>query len=380
MMNSSPVIERTVAFVSNNCWSLYNFRRQVLMHFLQKGYRVLAIATADEYVDEITGLGCVYYPVDFRNSSVDPMSDLRLFSVLRKIYQSEKPGIIFHFVTKPCIYGSMVAGKLGIPSIAVITGLGYVFAGRKWLRYPVRFLFRKALVSAREVWFLNKENAAFFVNQHIIAEGKSRILPGEGIDTSWFFPKPKHSPQNRFIFLMVSRLLWSKGLGIYIDAAKILREKGVQAEFRLLGKPEAGHPESVSTEQLNTWEKEGLIINLGFTNDVRMALSDADCLVLPTYYEEGIPRTLLEACSMEIPCISTDQTGSHTVIEDGINGLLCKPRNPSDLAEKMQHMILLGAEKRNQMGKQGRDKMIRQFEMSTVISIYEKSVNHYLTV
>lgn len=377
-MHSSPTLPGTIAFVSNNCWSLFNFRKPLLLHFIRQGYRVVAIAAEDDYAAEISKMGCIYYPVDFRNSSVSPVRDMFLFSVLRRIYSKENPGIIFHYVTKPCIYGSLAAGILKIPSIAVITGLGYVFSGQKWIRHPVRFMFRQALRHAREVWFLNNENASYFIELGMIPAVKARILPGEGIDTQWFSPRHANVPGDRFIFLMVSRLLWSKGLGIYMQAARILQKKGVAAEFRLLGKPEPGHPESVPREQITAWEKEGLLINLGFTDDVRLHLSSADCLVLPTYYEEGIPRTLLEACSMEIPCITTDQTGSHSVIEDQVNGLLCTPKDPEDLAQKMLSMILMDQQKRKEMGKNGREKMIRQFDLLKVTAIYQETILQYL--
>jgi len=376
-MHSSTTGTRTIAFVSNNCWSLYNFRKPLLLHFLRQGYRVVTIAAADEYASELTSIGCIFYPVEFRNSTISPVRDLRLFFVLREIYEKENPGIIFHYVTKPCIYGSFAAGILNIPSVSVITGLGYVFSGRKWIRKPVRFLFRRALVNARQVWFLNKENAHFFQQQGIIPSGKARILPGEGIDTQWFSPRPSLHPEDPFIFLMVSRLLWSKGLGIYVQAAGILRKKGLKAEFRLLGKPEAGHPEAVSQEQIMAWENDKILVNLGFTNDVRKDLAEADCLVLPTYYEEGIPRTLLEACSMEIPCITTDQTGSHSVIEDQVNGLLCKSKDPEDLAQKMITMMGMDEHKRKEMGRNGREKMISEFDLSRVTGIYQEIVSQY---
>ena len=378
MTHSSITGTRTIAFVSNNCWSLFNFRKSLLVHFLSQGYRVIAIASEDEYSMDIKSLGCVYYPLEFRNSSVSPLRDMRLFFALRDIYRKENPGIIFHYVTKPCIYGSFAAGQLNIPSVSVITGLGYVFSGKKWIRYPVRWLFRRAMVHAHQVWFLNRENADFFIHNHIIPAEKARVIPGEGIDTDWFSPRPGNTSAHTFVFLMVSRLLWSKGLGIYMEAARILRSKHIKAEFRLLGKPETGHPEAVSQDQLLAWQKEGVLVNLGFTNDVRNELSQADCLVLPTYYEEGIPRTLLEASSMEIPCITTDQTGSHSVIEDGKNGLLCRPRDAEDLAAKMLAITLMKEEHRKEMGRKGRQKMIREFDIKIVRAIYEQIINQYL--
>ena len=377
MMHSSHVGTRTIAFVSNNCWSLINFRKELLQYFLDQGYRVLAIAPDDEYTSDIRTMGCIFYPVQFRNSAISPVKDILLYFSLLEIYRKEKPAIIFHYVIKPCIYGTMAAGKLNIPSVSVITGLGYVFSGGNWLRYPVQFLFKRAMVHAKQVWFLNHENAEYFEQQGLISNDKIKILPGEGIDTNKFSPAVYRQASRPFIFLMVSRLLWSKGLGIYMEAARILRSRGIDAEFRLLGKPEKGHPESVPEEQLQHWVKQGLLVDLGFREDVRSSLSAADCLVLPTYYEEGIPRTLLEASSMEIPCITTDRTGSHSVVENNVNGLLCKPRDSQDLADKMITMILLGNEKRREMGQNGRKKMLAEFDLKAVIAMYSEMVSHY---
>jgi len=217
-----------------------------------------------------------------------------------------------------------------------------------------------------------------FYKKNIIAPEKARIIPGEGIDTDWFSPRTRNETAHPFIFLMVSRLLWSKGLGIFVEAARLLRARHINAEFRLVGKPEIGHPEAVAKEQLLAWQKEGILVNLGFTNDVRIELSQADCLVLPTYYEEGIPRTLLEASSMEIPCITTDRTGSHTVINDGENGLLCKPKDAGDLAAKMIAITLMKEADRKEMGRKGRQKMIREFDIIKVRAIYEQIINQYL--
>ena len=373
-VTGSPV----VAFVSNNCWSLYNFRMHLLMHYVQMGYKVIVIAAADEYTKELTSAGMVYYDVEFRNSAVAPLSDLQILRKLKKIYAAERPDIIFHYVTKPSIYGSFAAGSLKIPSISVITGLGYVYSGDNWLSLPVTMLFRRALKYAREVWFLNRENAGFFTGKRIIPPGKSKILPGEGIDTERFAPMAKKEGQGPFVFLMVSRLLWSKGVGTYMDAARKLRGQGLDVEFRLLGKPETGHPEAVSPEKIESWVREGLLVNLGFANDVRSAIADADCFVLPTYYEEGIPRTLMEASSMEIPVITSDHTGCNSVVEDGLNGLLCKPRDAGDLALKMTTMIRMDAATRKEMGRKGREKMIRQFDISQVIRIYDDAIRRFV--
>ncbi len=376
-MESSTTETPVIAFVSNNCWSLFNFRMHLLTHYLQLGFRVVTIAAEDEYAGNLEAAGTTFYNVEFRNSAIDPLSDLRVLKQLKKIYAVEKPDIIFHYVTKPSIYGSLAAGSLNIPSISVITGLGYVYSGNNWLSLPVTMLFKRALKKASEVWFLNRENAGFFTGKRIIPPGKSKILPGEGIDTAHFAPVSKPRSSEVFIFIMVSRLLWSKGVGTYMEAARMLRLKGANVEFRLLGKPEHGHPESVLPEHLDNWEKQGLLVNLGFANDVRKALAEADCFVLPTYYEEGIPRTLMEASSMELPVITSDHTGCNSVVEDGLNGLLCKPRDAADLATKMMSMINMNPAKRLDMGKKGREKMLVQFDISHVIRIYDDAIHRY---
>lgn len=376
-MESSSTETPVIAFVSNNCWSLFNFRMHLLTHYLAKGYKVITIAGEDEYTQELKSAGALFYNVEFRNSTVDPIADLHVLRQLKKIYARERPNIIFHYVTKPAIYGSLAAGSLKIPSISVITGLGYAYSGNSWLSLPVTLLFRLALKKASEVWFLNRENAGFFTGKRIIPPGKSKILPGEGIDTSHFAPVAKAPASKTFVFIMVSRLLWSKGVGTYMDAARKLRQNNVDVLFKLLGKPETGHPESVSPDHLTGWEREGLLTNLGFANDVRNALSEADCFVLPTYYEEGIPRTLMEASSMELPVITSDHTGCNSVVEDGFNGLLCKPRNATDLAEKMMAVIRMSDDQRREMGKNGREKMMQQFDISHVVRIYDDAIRRY---
>ncbi|MFZ9661754.1 MAG: glycosyltransferase family 4 protein [Chitinophagaceae bacterium] len=377
-MSQSQNAGKTIALVSNNCWSLFNFRIQVIRHFLNRGFRVIAIAGKDEFLQDLMELGCEYHEVSFKNSSVAPLSDLKVYLQLKKIYAREKPDMIFHYVTKPSIYGSIIAGKLNIPSIAIITGLGYVYASNSWLTIPVSFLFRKALANASEVWFLNRENAGYFTGRKILLSGRSRILPGEGIDTQYFYPSKNKEGNKPFVFLMVSRLLWSKGVGIYMQAAAIVKSKGYHAVFQFQGRPESGHPESILAADLNNWEEKGLMQNLGFSKDVRKSLSVADCFVLPTYYEEGIPRSIMEACSMEIPVITTDQTGCNSIIEDRIHGLLCKPRDPHDLAEKMIAMMQLSISERNQMGKLGREKMITQFDISLILKNYDEAIIRYM--
>lgn len=371
-----------VAFVSNSCWSLYNFRPDVLRHFMQQGYRVLAIAPRDEHTDKLLAFSefgqLSYYEIQLRNSTVDPVADLKLYKRLSEIYEQELPDIIFHYVTKPVIYGSIAAGSLGIPSIAVITGLGYVYSADNLLSKVVSFLFRFSLRKTKKVWFLNSRNAAFFEAKNIVPNHKIQLIPGEGINLDRFSPALRSSGKE-FTFIMVSRLLWSKGVGVLAEAAAILRKKGRVARFQLLGKPESVHPDAVSSKQLTQWQDEGLLEYMGESDDIPAFLGRADCFVLPTYYEEGVPRSIMEASAMEIPVIASRQVGCDVLVKDQETGYLCALKDPEDLALKMEKMMDLSPAERAEMGRRGRMWMKSRFDMNIVLNIYEETIKEFLS-
>jgi hypothetical protein len=175
---------KLVAFVSNNAWSVYNFRLDVIIHLLQQGYEVIVFAPPDNYEHQLTNAGCRFVPIDFDNKTANPVHDVLFYRRLKRLYRLYNPGFIFHFVAKPNIYGSLAAASCGIPSVAVITGLGYAFDKKNWLYYIVKQLYRFALKKSKEVWFLNKEDARVFIDQQIIPIDKIRILPGEGVNTT----------------------------------------------------------------------------------------------------------------------------------------------------------------------------------------------------
>lgn len=364
-----------IAFVSNNGWSVYNFRLDVIRSLLQAGHRILVLCPEDAFVDKLRKEGCQYQPLHFDNRSISPLADIRFYLEAKKYYRQYRPHLVFHFVAKPNIYGTMAATAAGIPSIAVVTGLGYAFSQKNILYHVVKQLYRKALKGAREVWFLNNEDAGFFTRNGITDIKKTRVLPGEGIDTEWFSPVPKSDKvDGDFCFLMASRLLKSKGIGVYADACRLLRKKGHQFRSVLIGSVEAHHPDSISMEELARWEKEGLLRYEGFMDDVRPWLSETDCFVFPSTYNEGVPRSLLEAASMELPIVTSDSRGCHDVVKHHENGLLSKPGDPFDLALKMEEMLLMTPSLRMNMGKKGRELVKAQFDISIIIAHYKQAV------
>jgi glycosyltransferase involved in cell wall biosynthesis len=372
--------KKLIAFVSNSAWSVYNFRLDVIRHLCQRGYAILVIAPNDEFSEFLISEQCAYVPIEFNNRSENPLDDLNLYRQLKEIYKKYKPDFIFHYVIKPNIYGSLAAANTGIPSIAVITGLGYSFARKNWLYRLTKALYKRALKKTAEVWFLNNEDAKIFINEHVVDIKKMKVLPGEGVNTNYFSPDhiARSGGNKRFNFLMSTRLLKSKGVGVFADAARIMKKKNYPVDFELIGFFEKYHPDSISESELRKWQEEGLIAYKGFAKDVRGFLNAADCFVFPSFYNEGIPRCLLEAASMQLPIITSLNRGCKEVVVSNSNGFLCNLNDPFDLADKMEIMVNLTAAERVRMGKNGRSLVIEKFNVEQIMEEYDRTLEKIL--
>jgi glycosyltransferase involved in cell wall biosynthesis len=368
---------KLIAFVSNSAWSVYNFRLDVIRYLIEHGFEVMVLAPDDEYSSSLQESGCRFIPLDFNNKTENPISDLVFYRQLKALYRQHRPDFIFHYVAKPNIYGSLAAAAVGIPSVAVITGLGYPFAKRNWLYRVVKQLYKKALRKTREVWFLNNEDAKIFINEHIVNIEKVKVLPGEGVDTDYFCAHHRNAKKENepFTFLMSTRLLKSKGISLYADAARILKKKNYSVRFELIGFFEQHHPDSISRDELDRWQKEGLIHYGGFARDVRPFLQRADCFVFPSFYNEGVPRCLMEAASMELPVITSNNRGCKEVVLNNTTGFLCPVHDPFDLADKMEKVINLPGEERTRLGRNGRALVSKKFNIKHVIDEYVATLN-----
>ena len=372
--------KKKIALVANSTWSVYNFRMDLIRHLLIC-FDVLIIAPRDEFAEELEKAGCQYRDIQFNNRSENPFLDYVLYKSLRNIYQAEKPDFIFHYVIKPNIYGSLAAARCRIQSVAVITGLGYTFDRNNWLNHLVAILYRRALKKASEVWFLNLEDAQVFIQRKLTVKKKIKILPGEGINTIHFSPQTNKpvARSKAFQFLMSTRLLKSKGVGVYVEAAKMLKNKRHDVRFELIGFFEKNHRDSISESELRHWEKKGIIHYGGFAHDVRPFLRQADCFVFPSAYHEGIPRCLLEAAAMEIPIITSLSTGCKEVVQEGINGFLCLPNNAQGLATRMEEMMELGSVRRSELGKKGRELVSAKFGIEKILLEYDKTLESLMS-
>lgn len=364
----------------NAAWNLANFRIDLIRALAAEGYEVVAVAPPDEHVPRLALSGCRYVPLPMDNKGTHPGRDLLLLWRFYRLLRRERPAVLLTYTIKPNIYGSLAAHALGIPVINNVTGLGATFMRETWLTRVVRGLYKLALSHSTRVFFQNEDDRSLFVNGGLVAAKVTDRVPGSGVNLQWFSIMAVDSvPFNssledgkeaeRIRFLLIARMLWDKGVGEYVEAARQIRQRHPEAEFNLLGFLEVQNPAAISRRQMQDWVDEGVVNYLGVTDDVRPHIAAADCVVLPSY-REGTPRTLLEAAAMGRPIITTDAVGCREVVDDGVNGLLCHPRNAADLIEKLTHMMSLSPEARANMGFRGRGKMEREFDERIVVQKY----------
>ena len=367
-----------IVFSGNTSWSMYNFRLNLIKKFIHFGYEVCIVAPEDEYTEKIRAAGLRVITVKkLKRSGNNPIQDFNLFLEYIKIYKALQPAFIFHYTIKPNIYGTLAAKICNVKSISITTGLGNAFSTKGGLFYFAKYLYKISSLYAQEVWFLNSSDKSIFINSKIIPEYKSFILPGEGIDTTVFTPALK-CPENKITtFLLVSRMLYDKGIEEFVEASKLLVKKGYALSSSLLGKIDNDNPEAIALEIIKKWEYDGIVQYLGSTKDVKPYIENVDAIVLPSY-SEGVPRILLEAASMEKPIITTKIPGCVEIVEDGVNGYLCEPKNIEDLAAQMEKLILLTIEERKKMGIAGRKKMLASFDEKIIIDIYKEKCDRYI--
>lgn len=360
--------QERIVLSSNTAFSLYNFRLHLMRALKEKGYEVMAVSPEDEKYSELLRREFNFFAVkSLDRKGTNPIKDLKLFFEYFLLFRRLKPDLVINFTIKPNIYGSISAGLLGIPSISVITGLGYVFIRESWLTKLVKLLYWLAFRFNKAVVFLNSEDLITLRN---ISKDKSFLIESEGIDIKHFDSTLcRKAKKDEFTFLFVGRLLTDKGIYELIKAYEKLKKEKPKVKLIIVGSPDEGNPNSVSKGELEKWMKEGLIEWHGFQEDVRPFYCTANCVVLPSY-REGIPRVLLEAMAMEKPIITTDAPGCKNVCVDGVNGFLVKPKDVESLYLAMKRMVELGDEKLREFGKAGRRLAEEKYSVEKIVREY----------
>jgi glycosyltransferase involved in cell wall biosynthesis len=360
-----PVIAVSV----NSAWNLVNFRHSLLRALVGAGYRVVAIAPPDGREGELAGMGVEFEPIAIDGRGMSPAADLKLIAAYVRVLRRLRPRAYLGYTIKPNVYGGLACRLLGIPRIANVAGLGTAFLRRDTLNLLVRRLYRIGLKNAERVFFQNPSDHAHFISKGLVDARATAVLPGSGVDLARFTPIAS-THADRVTFLLVARLLFAKGVAEYVDAAAALKQRhGDRVVFQILGIRDHS-PGGIDAATLEGWHAQGAVQVLDAVSDVRPVVAQADCVVLPSYYPEGTPRSLLEAAAMGKTIITTDMPGCRDVVDEGINGFLCTPRDTGALADAMEKFIHFTPEARIAMSQASRAKAEREFDEKIVIDAY----------
>lgn len=361
-----------IALVANSAWYIYNFRMSLIQELHKAGWEITVLTPVDDYINFLVDNDYIEF-VPIKNMSrkrINLLQEHRLYRELKDHYRMIQPDVVLHYTIKANIYGSLAAKRLGIASVVVIPGLGYTFTSSSKLRGLIKRVYRYVLPYNKAVIFENHSDKAYFVKEQIITLEKGVVFKGCGVDTDYFAPLPKKREDTKMVFLFMGRLIVEKGIEDYIKAAHLVHEQQAETEFWVIGHIDADNPSAIPNATFLEWIRPPYIKYLGFKDDVREVIRDVECVVLPSYYPEGIPRVLQEGMSMERPIITADSDGCREAVNEGVNGYTVRPRDPDHLAETMLKIVDLSPEDRATMGKAGRYKAVREFHEDITLQQY----------
>ncbi len=359
-----------ILILANVDGGLYNFRKE-LLETLVKEHEVFFCVPNGERVKKIKSIGCQFVECTMmQRRGTNPVKDLRLMRFYQGVLDKVKPDVVLTYTIKPNVYGGIACRQKGIPYIANVTGLGTSIENGGVLSKIATTLYKIGLKGARCVFFQNKANQNFFTD-HRLVKGKTRLIPGSGVNLA-AYPFKEYLPEsNEIRFLFVGRVMKDKGIEELLQAIHLIRQ---EPKFANVHVDVVGGCEEDYLAKLRVAEAEGDITYHGYHQDVHPFYENCHCVVLPSYHE-GTSNVLLEASATGRPVIATRVPGCQETFDERITGLGCDVLSPESLIEAMKFFIKLPQEQRIAMGKAAREKMKREFDRNTVIDAYKEEIN-----
>ncbi|WP_333678998.1 glycosyltransferase family 4 protein [Dyella sp.] len=368
-------------FFANTDWYLYNFCMSTAMQLRRQGHEVVMLSPPGPFGERFAAHGFRWIQLAMDRASLNPLREAATLSRLMSIFRQEQPDLLHNYTMKCVVYGALVARLARVPAVVnAVAGMGYVFTSdalkARLLRPLVKMLMRMTLSDHRSLLILqNPDDVKSFTDAGLILPERIRLIRGTGVDTIMFRPaSPPLHAQGRLRVLLAARLLWEKGIREFAEAAALLRQWGHDVECLLAGSPDPGNPHSVPEEQVRQWVDAGLIRWLGHVDDMPGLLNTVHVMALPSYYREGVPKSLLEGAACGLALITTNRPGCREVVsKDGVDGLHTETQNAMSLAKCIARLDndrgLLA-----QLGQRARQKVLREFDERAVI---QKTIDVY---
>lgn len=375
--NPQPIVVSRPRYliVLNEIGFLYSHFWVLATSIQREGWDVIIAARAGSSPERAINAGMRFIPLRIKIGVGNPIAEINGILDLRTIIRSCDPDLVHLVSLKNVLLGGMlIRWRKSASLLAAITGLGSLFVEDKWLYsalrpliiYGLRQVFRKP----RSVMALeNPDDCKFFIDEDVVSAGQSIVIPSAGLDSDSIVPVPHNNPV--ITVLCVCRMIRYKGIFQLIEAARILRREGLRFELLLAGDTDESNPASLTREELRSAEADGVVKWLGFRTDVPELLNKSDIFCLPSYYREGLPRALVEACAAGCAIVTTDMPGCREVVVDGVNGHLVPPRDVVALADALR-ALLCDPEACRQMGIESRRRFEEHFTMTSVLAAFNQ--------
>ena len=357
-------------FLVTEDWYFCSHRLPIARAARDAGFEVVVVTRVDTHGDTITQEGFRLIPLRMRRRSKNPIRELAAVLEIINIYRRERPDLVHHVALKPVLYGALAARITGMPAVVnALAGLGYVFSSgqlrARIIKRFVRAAFRALLNRQNSVVLLqNPDDRRMLIESKTILPERTALIRGSGVDIQRFSPSPELDDGSVMVTL-VARMLRDKGILEFVEASKLLRQRGRQFRAVLVGTPDPANPTSISASQLEAWQAEGLIEWWGQQDDIPGVWAESHIAVLPSY-REGLPKTLLEAASCGRAIIASNVPGCREIVQHEKNGLLVPVKDPKALADAICRLIE-NPELRRQMGHEGRKLVEKEFAETIVV-------------
>jgi len=365
------VNNKKLLFIVNVDQFFISHRLPIALKAMEMGFEVHLLCTITDRAEYLESFGLIVHPFLFSRSGMNILGELLCVINLYKQVKYINPEIVHLVTIKAVLYGGIVARLIKVPGVvSAISGLGFLFVERKGLVPRMRlsmvcFLYRLAMGHPNQKVILqNPTDMKALISVGGLSKEKVKLIRGSGVNLQDYSMRPEVGGVP--VVVMASRLLKDKGVFEFVEAARIIKGKGIEARFQLIGEPDLGNPESVSCEIVQTWNDTGVVECLGFRMDIAVLFAQAHIVTLPSYYGEGLPKVLIEAAACGRAVITTDMPGCRDAIESDISGILVPARDAKKLAGAIERLIT-DAALRQQMGRQGRILAEREFSIDKVV-------------
>lgn len=363
-----------ILILANSSGGLYDFRNELVTRFIGRGDEVVISLPDELRVPELRAEGAKVIHTHINRRGMNPMEDIKLYKAYKELISQEKPDVVVTYTIKPNVYGGMAAGKLKVPYVATITGLGSAFQGgsfkKNLIKMLVVFLYKMGLKKSSCIFFQNSENRGIFESLGITKGKKTKLVNGSGVDLERHVQEAYPGHEDDIVrFLYVGRLMREKGTAEYLEAAHLLHEKYDDR----VSVATIGYYDEDFRDEVNKAVKNGELKTIPFNKDINLFLKEADVIVMPSYHE-GMSNVLMEASATGRPVLASNISGCREIVDDGVTGFLFEKQSTSSLFEAMDKMAALSVSERRQMGEAARKKVEKEFDRHSIIDAYVNEI------